>query len=173
MYFQGKTILVTGGTGSMGKTFVKRVLSGELGVPKKLIVMSRDESKQHAMRVSYLHSENSTEEVIYRNFLNTLEFRIGDVRDYADVCSAIRDADIVVNAAALKQVPTCEYFPYQAVMTNCMGAANIVRAIQEHDYPVQTVIGISRDDRAEVTRRVGQCAGRRADQGPLDPGVGA
>ncbi|MFZ3231144.1 MAG: polysaccharide biosynthesis protein [Pseudobdellovibrio sp.] len=155
MYFQGKTILVTGGTGSMGKTFVKRVLSGELGTPKKLIVMSRDESKQHQMRVSYLHSENSTDEVIYRNFLNTLEFRIGDVRDYADVCSAVRDADIVVNAAALKQVPTCEYFPFQAVMTNCAGANNIVRAIQEHNLPVQTVIGISTDKACKPVNTMG------------------
>lgn len=155
MYFQDKTILVTGGTGSMGKTFVKRVLSGELGVPKKLIVMSRDEGKQHQMRVSYLHSENSTDEVIYRNFLNTLEFRIGDVRDYADVCSAVRDADIVVNAAALKQVPTCEYFPFQAVMTNCAGANNIVRAIQEHNLPVQTVIGISTDKACKPVNTMG------------------
>ncbi len=139
----------------MGKTFVKRVLSGELGVPKKLIVMSRDESKQHQMRVSYLHSENSTDEIIYRNFLNTLEFRIGDVRDYADVCSAVRDADIVVNAAALKQVPTCEYFPYQAVLTNCSGAANIVRAIQEHNFPVQTVIGISTDKACKPVNTMG------------------
>lgn len=155
MYFQGKTILVTGGTGSMGKTFVRRVLSGELGVPKKLIVMSRDEGKQHHMRVSYLHKENSTDEVIYRNFLNTLEFRIGDVRDYADVCSALRGVDIVVNAAALKQVPTCEYFPAQAVMTNCMGAYNIVRAIQEHDYNIDTVIGISTDKACKPVNAMG------------------
>lgn len=143
--FEGKTILVTGGTGSMGKTFVKRVLSGECGVPKKVIVLSRDEAKQHEMRMSYLHRMVSTDEVIYRNFMNVLEFRIGDVRTYADVCSAVRDADIVVNAAALKQVPSCEYFPVQAVMTNCIGAANIVRAIEENRYPVNTVIGISTD----------------------------
>lgn len=155
MYFQNKTILVTGGTGSMGKTFVQRVLSGELGTPKKLIVMSRDEGKQHQMRVSYLHKENSTDEVIYKNFLNTLEFRIGDVRDYADVCSAIRGVDIVVNAAALKQVPTCEYFPAQAVMTNCLGAYNIVRAIQEHDYKVETVIGISTDKACKPVNTMG------------------
>jgi FlaA1/EpsC-like NDP-sugar epimerase len=155
MYFQDKKILVTGGTGSMGKTFVKRVLSGELGIPKKLIVLSRDEGKQHDMRVSYLHKENSTEEVIYKNFLNTLEFRIGDVRDYGDVCSALKDVDIVVNAAALKQVPTCEYFPTQAVMTNCIGAANIVRAIQENDYKVDTVIGISTDKACKPVNTMG------------------
>jgi UDP-glucose 4-epimerase len=74
-----------------------------------------------------------------------LEFRIGDVRSYDDVCSATKSADIVINAAALKKVPTCEYFPVQALMTNCVGAHNIVRAIEEQSYPVQTVVGISTD----------------------------
>src|SRR3972149_4371846 len=115
MIFEGKTIVVTGGTGSMGKTFVRRVLTGELGTPKKVIVFSRDEAKQHEMRMDYLHRAVTTDEVIFNNFKNVLEFRIGDVRDYADVCSALRDADIVVNAAALKQVPTCEDFPMQGI----------------------------------------------------------
>jgi len=145
MIFKSKTILVTGGTGSMGKTFIRRILSGELGTPKKVIVLSRDEAKQHEMRVSYLHRLVATDEVIYRNFMNVLEFRIGDIRNYHDLCSAVKDADIVVNAAALKQVPACEYFPAQAVLTNCMGATNIVRAIEENDYPVETVVGISTD----------------------------
>ena len=145
MIFQDKTILVTGGTGSMGKTFVHRVLKGVHGTPRKVIVLSRDEGKQHEMRISYLHRSAATDEVIYRNFLNVLEFRIGDVRNYADVCAAVKHADIVVNAAALKQVPTCEYFPVQAIMTNCLGVQNIVRAIEENSYQVQTVIGISTD----------------------------
>lgn len=145
MIFEGKTILVTGGTGSMGKTFVHRVLTGERGMPRKIVVLSRDEAKQHDMRMAYLHKLVATDEVIYRNFMNILEFRIGDVRNFADVCSAVKGADIVVNAAALKQVPACEYFPTQAVLTNCIGAANIVRAIEEHGYPVETVIGISTD----------------------------
>ena len=145
MIFENKTVLVTGGTGSMGKTFVHRVLSGEQGIPKKVIVFSRDEAKQHEMRTSYLHRGAATDEVIFRNFMNVLEFRIGDVRNFSEVCAAVRDADIVVNAAALKQVPTCEYFPEQAILTNCAGAANIVRAISEHGYPVQKVIGISTD----------------------------
>ena len=80
MIFQGKTILVTGGTGSMGSTLVRRALSGELGTPKKVIVFSRDEAKQHEMRMSYLHRREATDEVIFRNFMNVLEFRIGDVR---------------------------------------------------------------------------------------------
>lgn len=145
MIFEGKTILVTGGTGSLGKTFVRRVLTGELGTPKKVIVLSRDEAKQHEMRMSYLHKLVATDEVIFRNFMNVLEFRIGDVRSNEDVCSAVRDADIVVNAAALKQVPTCEYFPSQAVLTNCLGAANIVRAIEEHRFPVEVVVAVSTD----------------------------
>lgn len=145
MIFEGKTILVTGGTGSMGKTFVRRVLSGELGTPRKVIVFSRDEAKQHDMRMSYLNKRVATDEVIYRNFMSVLEFRIGDVRNYSDVCSAIKDTDIVVNAAALKQVPACEYFPTQAILTNCMGASNIVQAIRENSYEVDTVIGISTD----------------------------
>lgn len=145
MIFDNKAILVTGGTGSMGKTFVRRVLSGELGIPRKVIVFSRDEAKQHDMRMSYLHKLVATDEVIYRNFMSVLEFRIGDIRSYTDVCSAVKGTDIVVNAAALKQVPACEYFPTQAVLTNCMGASNIVRAIRENDYSVDAVIGISTD----------------------------
>jgi UDP-glucose 4-epimerase len=148
MIFQDKTILVTGGTGSMGKTFVYRVLTGELGTPSKVIVLSRDEAKQHEMRLDYLHRRVSTDDAIYSNFLSVLEFRIGDVRSYEDVCSAVKRADIVVNAAALKQVPTCEYFPMQAVLTNCAGAYNIVRAIEENEYPVETVIGSAPTRRA-------------------------
>jgi FlaA1/EpsC-like NDP-sugar epimerase len=143
--FKDKTILITGGTGSMGQTLVRRILSGESGTPKKVVIMSRDEAKQHEMRMSYLHKLVATAEVVYRNFMNVLEFRIGDVRDYASVCSSVKNVDIVINAAALKQVPTCEYFPSQAVLTNCIGASNIVRAIEENGYPVETVVGVSTD----------------------------
>jgi len=136
---------VTGGTGSMGKTFVRRVLSGEAGIPRKIVVLSRDEAKQHDMRMSYLHKLVATDEVIYRNFMNVLEFRIGDIRNYADVSAAVKNVDIVVNAAALKQVPTCEYFPDQAVMTNCAGAANLIRAIAENGYEVETAVAVSTD----------------------------
>ncbi|MBW3595870.1 MAG: polysaccharide biosynthesis protein, partial [Planctomycetes bacterium] len=142
---EGKRVLVTGGTGSMGKVLVRRLLSGELGTPQKVIVLSRDEAKHHAMRMAYLHRQVTTDEVIYRNFLNTLEFRLGDVRAFADVAAAMRDVHVVINAAALKQVPNCEYFPEQAVLTNCVGPMNIVRAIREHRYPIETVVGISTD----------------------------
>jgi UDP-glucose 4-epimerase len=146
MILDGKRVLVTGGTGSMGKTFVRRVLSGSLGTPAKLIVFSRDEGKQHDMRVDYLHRRKvATDDVIYRNFMNVLEFRIGDVRSYSDVVAAMQDVDVVVHAAALKQVPACEYFPEQAVLTNCIGPINIVRALERERLSVGTVIAISTD----------------------------
>jgi UDP-glucose 4-epimerase len=143
--FDGKRLLITGGTGSMGKTLVRRLLTGELGDPEKIIVYSRDEAKQHFMRVEYHNIHTATDEIIYSNFQRTLDFRIGDVRDFNSVASVLRHVDVVLNAAALKQVPSCEYFPHQAVQTNIEGAANIVRAIQQHDLEVETVIGISTD----------------------------
>jgi len=155
MNLEGKNILVTGGTGSMGKVLVRRLLSGEMGTPAKVIVMSRDEGKQHDMRMAYLHRTVTTDEVIFNNFKQALEFRIGDVRDFGDVCSAVKSVDVVINAAALKQVPTCEYFADQAVLTNCIGAMNIVRAIRENDYPVDTVIGISTDKAAKPVNVMG------------------
>ncbi len=143
--FQDKVIVITGGTGSLGKVLARRILSGEMGMPKKVIIFSRDEAKQHSMRLEYLHKKITTDEVIYDNFKRVLEFRIGDVRNYSDVCSVLKNANFVINAAALKQVPTCEYFPAEAVFTNCNGAENIVRVLQEHDYPVDTVVGVSTD----------------------------
>jgi UDP-glucose 4-epimerase len=140
-----KRILVTGGTGSLGKVLVRRLLSGELGQPRRVVVFSRDEAKQHEMRLEYQRLSTATDEVIYRNFERLLQFQIGDVRDTHAVSSALRDIDIVFNAAALKQVPTCEYFPYEAVRTNIGGPENIVRAIREYKLPVQTVVGISTD----------------------------
>ena len=143
--FQNKIVVVTGGTGSLGKTLVRRILTGELGIPEKIIVFSRDEGKHYQMRADYSNMKSATEEIIYENFLNTLEFRIGDIRDFASVRNVIKDADIVINAAALKQVPSCEYFPYEAIMTNCIGAVNIVRAISETNNHVNTVVFISTD----------------------------
>jgi UDP-glucose 4-epimerase len=142
---ENKRVLVTGGTGSLGKVLTQRLLSGDLGVPKKILVLSRDEAKQHAMRVEYMKKANATDEVIYQNFRERLEFRIGDVRDFHSVAAALTEADVVFNAAALKQVPACEYFPFQAVMTNVAGPENIARAIHEHRIPIETVVGISTD----------------------------
>jgi UDP-glucose 4-epimerase len=124
---------------------VRRILGGEMGKPAKVTVLSRDEAKQHYMRLEYQHRAAATDEVIYRNFQSLLEFVIGDVRDYHSVAACVRRADVIFNAAALKQVPTCEYFPYEAVRTNIAGPENIVRAIEEHRVPVQTVVGVSTD----------------------------
>jgi FlaA1/EpsC-like NDP-sugar epimerase len=143
--FDGKHVLITGGTGSLGKVLLRRLLKGASGRPAKIVVLSRDEAKQQQIRVEYEHPPVATDEVIYENFRRVLSFRIGDVRDYSSVAAALRGVDIVFNAAALKQVPTCEYFPYEAVQTNIVGAQNIVRAIGELRLPVETVIGISTD----------------------------
>jgi FlaA1/EpsC-like NDP-sugar epimerase len=145
MILEGKRVLITGGTGSLGKVLVRRLLSGELGKPKQIVVFSRDEAKQHFMRLEYLKRQSATDDVIYRNFQELLTFRIGDVRDFHSVSSVLRNADVVFNAAALKQVPTCEYYPFEAVQTNIAGPENIVRAIREHNLPVETVVGISTD----------------------------
>lgn len=153
--FDGKKILIIGGTGSLGKTLVRRFLSNRAGGPTKLIVFSRDEAKQHYMRMEYQHKAAATDEIIYRNFQQKLEFRIGDVRDFHSVLSALRGVDIVFNAAALKQVPVCEYFPYEAVRTNIEGPENIVRAIQEYDLPVETVVGISTDKACKPINTMG------------------
>jgi FlaA1/EpsC-like NDP-sugar epimerase len=141
----GKRILVTGGTGSLGKTLVRRLLTGEMGQPAKVIVFSRDEAKQHYMRLDFQHRATATDDIIYQNSREGLGFRIGDVRDYGALLTAVREADVVFHAAALKQVPTCEYFPFEAVMTNIVGPNNLVRAIRENDTPVELVVGISTD----------------------------
>jgi UDP-glucose 4-epimerase len=140
-----KRVVVTGGTGSLGKVLVRRLLSGEVGLPAQIVVFSRDEAKQHSMRLAFQHKRAATDEVIYHNFEQLLQFRIGDVRDPHSVAGALRDADVVFNAAALKQVPSCEYFPFEAVQTNVVGAENIIRVIREGRLPVETVVGVSTD----------------------------
>jgi FlaA1/EpsC-like NDP-sugar epimerase len=176
MIFQNKRVLVTGGTGSLGQVLVRRLLSGKDGLPAKIIVFSRDEAKQHFMRLQYqqkapianeassngFHKSQesrphmvATDEVIYNNFRQRLEFRIGDVRDYHSLAGALHDVDIVFNAAALKQVPTCEYFPYEAVRTNIEGPENIIRAIQSQRLPVEIVIGISTDKACKPVNAMG------------------
>jgi FlaA1/EpsC-like NDP-sugar epimerase len=142
---EGRRALVTGATGSLGKVLIRRLLSGEFGRVEKVIAFSRDEAKQHEMRMEYLGRRTATDEVIYRTADQALEFAIGDVRDYASVCGVLRRVDIVFNAAALKQVPTCEYFPHEAVQTNVQGAENIVRGIEALQLPIATVIAVSTD----------------------------
>ncbi len=145
MFLEGKRILVTGGTGSLGQKLVRRLLTGEMGRPAKITVFSRDEAKQHYMRLEYLHRRAATDDIIYEDSQDLLTFRIGDVRNPSSLLQALRDTDVVFHAAALKQVPTCEYFPYEAVQTNILGPQNLVRALRENDTPVELVVGISTD----------------------------
>jgi FlaA1/EpsC-like NDP-sugar epimerase len=140
MLFKGKSILITGGTGSLGGTLLRRLLSDDSDLPQRIVVLSRDEAKQSALKAAY-----GMDEVLGPRFRRIVQFSVGDVRDYSSVCSALDDVDTVFNAAALKQVPACEYFPFEAVCTNVAGPENIVRAIQQGKHPVETVVGISTD----------------------------
>ena len=115
--FKNKTVLVTGGTGSFGKTFIKNVLSK--GSPKKIIIFSRDELKQYEMQVDPFFSK----------YFKNLRYFLGDVRDFDRVKTALRDVDIVIHAAALKQVPAAEYNPFEAIKTNILGAQNIIQTL--------------------------------------------
>ncbi|MDI3329041.1 MAG: UDP-N-acetylglucosamine 4,6-dehydratase (inverting) [Alicyclobacillaceae bacterium] len=128
MIFDGKTVLVTGGTGSFGKQFVKTVLENTR--VKKVIVFSRDELKQYEMQQMYPHEPR-------------IRFFIGDVRDYARLRRAFDGVDYVVHAAALKQVPAAEYNPFEAVKTNIHGAQNVIEAAI--DQGVERVIALSTD----------------------------
>ena len=87
-----KRVLITGGTGSLGKVLTRRILSGEFGTPQRVIIFSRDEAKQHDMRMAYLQRRVATDEIIYRNFERHLEFVIGDVRDFHSVAGVLRRA---------------------------------------------------------------------------------
>lgn len=141
-----KKVVVTGGTGSLGQVLTRRLLEGELGLPRQVVVFSRSEALQHAMRLSFQHRRVATDDVVYdEERHNRLVFRIGDIRDLGAVSDALRDADVVFHAAAMKQVPTCEYHPIEAVRTNVEGANNVVRAIRDLRLPVETVVGISTD----------------------------
>jgi FlaA1/EpsC-like NDP-sugar epimerase len=143
--FEGKRVLVTGGTGSLGQVLVRRLMSGVEGVPESVTVFSRDEAKQHYMRLDFMNNKTATDEIIFENCRQRLKFVIGDIRDYSSVLRVARNADIVFSAAALKQVPSCEYFPWEAVRTNIEGAENLTRAIAQGNLSVETVVGISTD----------------------------
>lgn len=128
MNWQKQTVLVTGGTGSFGKKFIEIMLKEYH--PAKLIVYSRDELKQHEMRVGGFNHPS-------------LRYFIGDVRDLPRLRRAMRDVDIVVHAAALKQVPACEYNPMEAVKTNILGTSNVIDAAL--DEGVKKVLALSTD----------------------------
>jgi UDP-N-acetylglucosamine 4,6-dehydratase len=128
MNWSEQVVLVTGGTGSFGKKFIK--ILQEEKQPKKIIIFSRDELKQHEMQVGGYNQEN-------------LRYFIGDIRDRERLVRALHGVDIVVHAAALKQVPACEYNPMEAIKTNIMGTANVVEAAL--DAGVKKVLTVSTD----------------------------
>jgi FlaA1/EpsC-like NDP-sugar epimerase len=166
-----KHVLVTGGTGSLGRVLIRRILTGEQGRPASVTVFSRDEAKQHAMRLAFQHREVATDESVFEP--SPLRFHIGDVNDYSALAAALRVADVVFHAAALKQVPTCEYAPYEAVKTNVLGAENLVRAIREQDLKVQSVVGVTTDKACKPVNVMGMTKAlqeRILARANLDPG---
>lgn len=136
----GKSVLVTGGTGSFGQAFVRTVLRRFR--PRRLIVFSRDELKQYEMAQSLENGDPTA-----------LRFFIGDVRDLDRLRMAMRGVDFVIHAAALKQIPTAEYNPFECVKTNILGAQNVVEAAIENG--VKRVIALSTDKAANPTNLYG------------------
>lgn len=133
----GRTILVTGGTGSFGNAFTKYVLDNY--EPKKIVVYSRDEYKQFVMRNKFIELGKE----VGKDYDSKLRFFIGDMRDESRLRRALHDVDYVVHAAALKQVPACEYNPMEAIKTNIDGAMNLINA--SLDSGVQKVVALSTD----------------------------
>ncbi len=134
--FNNKTLLITGGTGSFGNAVLRRFLNTDI---KEIRIFSRDEKKQDDMRKAYNNPK--------------LKFYIGDVRDQNSIKDAMRDVDYVFHAAALKQVPSCEFYPLQAVQTNVIGTANVLDACI--DAGVQKVIVLSTDKAAYPINAMG------------------
>ncbi|MBA3341557.1 MAG: polysaccharide biosynthesis protein [Gemmatimonadaceae bacterium] len=126
MLMDGAIVLITGGTGSFGNAVVRRLLSMDV---REIRIFSRDETKQEDMRVTFRSSK--------------LKFHIGDVRDYKGINEALKGVDFVFHAAALKQVPSCEFYPMEAVRTNALGAENVMDAAIANR--VRTVVMLSTD----------------------------
>ena len=156
MIFQDKRVLITGGTGSLGKALVRYIMQGKMGKPARVIIFSRDEDKQYNMELEWKNLKVTTDEILYHPD-EVLDFQIGDVRDYESVVRAVKNADIVLHAAALKHVPIGEYFPYESVKTNILGIQNIIRAIIENKNKVETVLAISTDKACKPVNTYGMC----------------
>lgn len=124
--FKNKTLLITGGTGSFGNAVLKHFLESDI---KEIRIFSRDEKKQEDLRIEYKNDK--------------LNFIIGDVRDFDSINSAMRGVDFVFQAAALKQVPSCEFYPMQAVKTNILGSENVLEAAARNN--VKKVVVLSTD----------------------------
>lgn len=134
--FKDKVLLITGGTGSFGNAVLNRFLDSDL---KEIRIFSRDEKKQEDMRIKYKNDK--------------IKFYIGDVRDFRSIDDAMDGVDFVFHAAALKQVPSCEFFPVQAVKTNVLGTDNVLEAAINHN--VKKVIVLSTDKAAYPINAMG------------------
>lgn len=132
----GKILLITGGTGSFGNAVLDKILNSNI---KEVRIFSRDEKKQHDMRVKYNNPK--------------IKFYIGDVRNYQSISFAMKDVDYVFQAAALKQVPSCDFFPMEATKTNIIGTHNVVRCSIENN--VKKVICLSTDKAAYPINAMG------------------
>jgi UDP-N-acetylglucosamine 4,6-dehydratase len=151
MDWSNASVLVTGGTGSFGKAFIRALLRDK--GPRRVVVLSRDELKQHEMRVAGFDDPR-------------LRYFLGDVRDEARLRRAFHDIDVVVHAAALKQVPACEYNPFEAIQTNILGARNIIEAAI--DTNVRRVVALSTDKAVNPVNLYGAtklCAEKLFSQG--------
>ena len=142
--FSGRTILITGGTGSFGSTMVRRLLSGDA---EEIRVLSRDEAKQDDLRRRLSDSR--------------VRFYLGDVRDRGSVDDAARGVDFVFHAAALKQVPSCEFFPAQAVLTNVSGSANVIESAAAAG--VESVVCLSTDKAVYPINAMGMTKGTHGE----------
>ena len=140
--FKDKILLITGGTGSFGNAVAKRFLTSDI---KEIRILSRDEKKQDDMRHEYQQR--------YPEYANKLKFYIGDVRDYRSIEYAFKGVDYVFHAAALKQVPSCEFYPIEAVKTNVLGSNNVIDACVKHG--VKKAIFLSTDKAAYPINAMG------------------
>nr|MBQ4453630.1 polysaccharide biosynthesis protein [Clostridia bacterium] len=140
--FENKILLITGGTGSFGNAVAKRFLTSDI---KEIRIVSRDEKKQDDMRHEYQQK--------YPDYANKLKFYIGDIRDYKSIEYAFKGVDYVFHAAALKQVPSCEFYPIEAVKTNILGSDNVIDACVKHG--VKKAIFLSTDKAAYPINAMG------------------
>lgn len=140
--FKNKVLLITGGTGSFGNAVAKKFIKSDI---KEIRILSRDEKKQDDMRHEYQQK--------YPKYANKLKFYIGDVRDYKSIEYAFKGVDFVFHAAALKQVPSCEFYPIEAVKTNVLGSDNVIDACVKHH--VKKAIFLSTDKAAYPINAMG------------------
>lgn len=140
--FNNKILLVTGGTGSFGNTIVNRFLTTDI---KEIRIVSRDEKKQDDMRHFYQEK--------YPEVAGKIKFYIGDIRDYSSIVGAFKNVDYVFHAAALKQVPSCEFYPMEAVKTNILGSNNVIDACTANG--VKKAIFLSTDKAAYPINAMG------------------